>query len=89
VGRDGEVLGVIWGNREVEYFCEEDSTETKRDLPVGQHKGLGYAGRPQSCYADVLLLAALRGDRPYSEPMEAVMRKYRDLENLPSFQHHA
>jgi hypothetical protein len=30
---------VIWGNREAEYFCAEDSTETMRDLPVGQHKG--------------------------------------------------
>lgn len=32
---------MIWGNREAEYFCAEDSTETMRDLPVGQHKGLG------------------------------------------------
>jgi hypothetical protein len=37
---------VIWGNQEAKYFCAEDSTETKRDLPVGQHKGLGVMGAP-------------------------------------------
>ena len=36
---------MIWGNRKAEYFCAEGSTETMRDLPVGQHKGLGVEGR--------------------------------------------
>ena len=35
---------MIWGNQEEEYFRSEDSTEIMRDLPVGQHKGLGWWG---------------------------------------------
>ena len=35
------------------------------------------------------MLFERRGDRPCPRQMEAIMRKHRDLENLPSFQHHA
>jgi hypothetical protein len=51
VGRDGGVVGVIWGNQEAEYFRAEDSTEIKRDLPVGQHKGLGVRTSSASALA--------------------------------------
>jgi hypothetical protein len=35
------------------------------------------------------LIAEACGDRPCAQPMEAIMRKIHDPENLPSFQHHA
>lgn len=35
------------------------------------------------------LIPDARGYRPHAQPMEAIMRKIHDLENLPSFQHHA
>jgi hypothetical protein len=35
------------------------------------------------------MLFGRRGNRPYPQQMEAIMRKHRDLENLPSFQRHA
>jgi hypothetical protein len=34
--RDGGVVGVIWGNREAEYFCGMDWTNLMRDLPDRQ-----------------------------------------------------
>jgi hypothetical protein len=30
------VVGVIWGNREAEYFCSMDWTNLMRDLPDRQ-----------------------------------------------------
>ena len=45
---------MIWGNREAEYFCAEDSTEIMRDLPVGQHKGLGVEGRELKGFSFVI-----------------------------------
>jgi hypothetical protein len=35
------------------------------------------------------LIAEARGDLVAAQPMEVVMRKIHDLENLPSFQQHA
>jgi len=34
--RDGGVVGVIWGNREAEYFWWQHWTNLMRDLPGGQ-----------------------------------------------------
>jgi hypothetical protein len=45
--------------------------------------------QPTSSETMCSMLVDRRGHRLCSQQMEAIMRKHRDLENLPSFQHHA